>query len=356
MYLKTFEMAFLEMVRHLRADLGTSLDLVEGSDASSLVEAVAFQVADLSERQERSILDAIPESTFAAFGFAALLPKQASGTLSFYTPVPAADVILIPAGSEAYSDDDLVFMTTQDAWIAPSQTSVLVPAVAQAGGAAGNIPALTIKRMGSGILGIQGVNNPAPFTGGTDGETLEAQTARFAAFWQSLNRSNKSGLRGAVLGASADGEQAADTLILDSDDDANIPPAYCVVCAYRYGTVSAALQAQIRQAVELARAGGIVVQFEWTNGTPVNIEVNVNCPDLTQQTSALANVEQAVRAYFATLRYGQKASYENLITLCTTAHPAILEVKVTTPTLGDVPCSQRQHLELGSLTITAGNA
>ena len=46
------------------------------------------------------------------------------------------------------------------------------------GGAAGNVPARSIKQLLGGIAGVQAVFNPAPAEGGADGETVEAFSLR----------------------------------------------------------------------------------------------------------------------------------------------------------------------------------
>lgn len=355
-YLKTFEMALMEFVRHLAADLGVTVDLVEGSVTRSLGEGVAFQSADLSERQERSILDAIPEAVYQAFGFGLEPAVPAQGTLVFAAPVPARDVIFIPAGAEALSDTELAFRTTADAYIAPGELEVSVPAVAAEGGEAGNAPALSVVRLATGVPGVQGVSNPAPFAGGRDQESPEARAARFAAHLASLDRSGKLGVAAAVLEARAEDVGVGNVLVLDPDDDPAIPPAHLHVLAYRRGGVGAALREAVQAAARGARAGGVVVLHEWTPGRPVDVTVDVHCPDVTARLRALEAVRQAVGDYFGALTYGQKASYENLIVAAKQAHPAIREVAVVTPTGGDVPCGARERLELGTLHVTPVDA
>lgn len=355
-YLKTFDMALMEIARSLIAQLGPSVDLVEGSVIRSLAEAVAFQAADLSERQERSILAAIPDSTYTAFGFDRIPAQAASGTLHFYTAIPARDAIYVPAGAEAISDEEQVYVTTQDAYIAPGEIGVEVPAQAQWAGAAGNTGALTITRLGGGIPSVQGVANPVPFTGGADEESDDERQSRFAQYIMSLDRSNPRGLEGAVLQATAEGIHANDVLIRDSDTDPNIAPAFVHIHAYRRGGLPEPLQYAIRKAVNLARAGGVIPLFIWTPGTPVDLTIVAVCPDLTAQLQATEAVRQATSNYFAALRYGQKASYENLITRATTAHASITEVSVVTPTGTDVFCAPTEHLELGQLTVSVVSA
>ncbi|MCD0168087.1 baseplate J/gp47 family protein [Deinococcus sp. 23YEL01] len=355
-YLKTFETALVEMARHLTADLGGSVDLVEGSVLLALAEAVAFQAADLSERQERSITDAIPDAVFAAFGFDLQAAVSAQGTLTFAAPVPARDVLFIPVGSEAISDDDQTFRTTQDAYITPGQVQVDVPAVAVAPGAAGNVGAFNVIRLATGIPGVQSVTNAAPFTGGCDEEDRAARALRFAQRLAELDSSNKLGVQGAALLAQAEDEAGAisctNALVHDRDDDTGILPGYVVVHAYRRGGIPAELRGAVEAQVRAARAAGIVALHQWTTGTPVGVTVRLDVPDTRQAARAKAAVEAAVGAYFAALTYGSKASFENLITLATTAHPAIREVTLTSPG-ADVLAAPTTRLELGTLTVTA---
>ncbi|PIG96875.1 baseplate J/gp47 family protein [Deinococcus sp. UR1] len=355
-YLKTFEAALVELARHLTADLGVSVDLVEGSVLLALAEAVAFQAADLSERQERSIMDAIPDAVFAAFGFELRPATAAQGSLTFTAPVPAGDVLFVPAGAEAISEDDQTFRTTQDAYITPGQVQVTVPAVAVDAGTAGNVGAFTVIRLATGIPGIQAVTNTAPFTGGTDEEDRDERAARFAQYLAELDRSGKLGVQAAALLAQAGTSDGAisctNALVQDRDDTDAIPPGYVIVHAYRQGGVPAALRADVQAQVRAARAAGIVVMHEWTNGTPVNVTVQLDVPSAQQRPAAKAAAEAAVGAYFGALTYGRKASFENLIALITGAHPSIQEVTLLSPG-GDVTAAPTARLELGTLTVTA---
>lgn len=356
-YLKTFEVALLEIARHLTADLGASVDLIEGSILRSLSEAVAFQAADLSERQERSISDAIPDAVFSAFGFDLLPALYATGTLTLSAPVPARDVIFIPAGAEAISvsdgDDEVTYRTTADAFIVPGALTVDVPAVATTPGQAGNAPAFSVIRLATGVPGVQSVTNAAPFTGGRDEENREARAVRFALHLAQLDRSGKVGQVGAILAAeTSDGATCQNALVLDHDDDPNIPPGLMEVHAYRRGGAAPALQDAVRAGVRATRAGGIVPRFTWTLGTPVAVRVMLDVPEAAQREQAKAQAQQAVAAYFDARTYGSKVSFENLIALLTDAHPGIREVTLLSPA-ADVPAGMRERLELGTLEVTA---
>ena len=347
-YLKDFDSALLELARSLRADLGSDVDLVRGGLLRSLIEAVAFQSADLSERQERSILEAIPEAVYAAFGFARLSAVPAQGTLLFSAPIPAGDVLYVPAGAEAISDDDQSFVTTVDAYILPGQLSVQVPAVAQVGGAGGNVQAYSVIRLGTGLPGIQSVSNPAPFLKGADEESAAEQQARFVAYLFALDRSNKLGVTASALATSAGAVQARNVLVLDYNDDPRISPGSMQVHAYRRGGLGAPLKAAIVSAVDSARSAGIYPIHTETAGVPVAVSIGV-----AGAAAARPAVEAAVGAYFDSLSYGQKASYENLIYTATRSHPSITEVKLYAPA-ADVLATSTQRLELGVLSVLDG--
>lgn len=354
-YLKTFDQALMDMARHLRADLGMDIDLIEGSVTRSLLEAVAFQVADLSERQERSILESIPEAVFSAFGFARLPAQPARGLLVFSAPVPVNDVVYIPAGAEAISDDDQIFVTIADAYLTAGQTYVTIPAQAKEGGAAGNIQALSITRLGFGLPGVSSVSNPQPFAGGQDAETVDAQRSRFLSWLSGLDQSDLTGLRSQLLqvtGPDAGGGLVSltDALIADADTDEDIYPGTFQVHIYRLGGIPAGLLAAVKKRLGQVRAGGCIPKLIITNPRLVDVNIHVN-----GSAYAVPRVQAAVDAYFLGLGYGQKLSYENLITVATNADPSITEVKVLSPT-DDVIVGPYEHLAAGVIGVALGDA
>lgn len=352
-YLKTYDAALAEIIAFLQVELGTQIiDITEGSVIRSLAEAVAFQVADLSERQERSILEAIPESTFRAFGFAKKTAQKATGTVDFYAPVPARHNIHIPKGTEVIAAGEQSFVTTVDGNISTGQIKTSVAAVAVEGGIAGNVPARAITRLGTGVTGVSRLVNPAPFSGGTDDETLAEQQKRFAAYLATLDRSGKAGLTSVAFEVTEQNERLDSVRILDRNDTDDIPAGMFQLLGYRRGGVSEALKKRVQERIHRYRAAGVYPYFTWVEGTPVNVRIEADCRDPLEVGYALERIKQVVAAYFAALDFGQKISYENVITIATTAHKSIFEVKLVEPS-ADVFADIRQRYELGTIEVTA---
>lgn len=346
---KTYEQALAEIIRVLSA-LEPEADFVEGSKYLSLAQAIAFQAADLSERQEASVTAAIPEAVYAAFGFARRVAANATGSLSFQAPGLSPVPVFIPAGTEASTPDGLTYVTLDDATLNVGEASVTVPAAAAAPGAGSNVTSARVTRLGSGIPGVQGVTNPVPFAGGTPGESDDDQQARFSRWLDTLDGSSIAGLTQAALNVTLPGEGAVgEVLIVDGSTDAGILPGRFRVYLYRQGGVSAALTAAIGAIIDLRRAAGCIPTVTAVPGTPVAMGVSLR----VRQLGTVIYARAAINAYFSLLKFGEKVSRENLITALTTAHPDILEVTLNTPT-DDVFCTAYAHLEPGAVVITEG--
>jgi hypothetical protein len=345
---KTYEQALAEAIRVLSGLLNNQVDFIEGSKALSLAEAVAFQAADLSERQEQSITDAVPEAIFSAFGFARQQATLSTGALTFSAPGASPVPVFIPAGTEARSDGGALFVTLQDVTLSTGQTSINAPAVASVAGIAGNIPSGAVTRLTSGVPGIQGVSNLVPFSGGAAAETLDQQRTRFTVWLDTLDQSSLVGLTNAARSVVIPGIGSVDeVLTVDGNIDATIPAGNFKMFLYRQGGVPVDLITAITAAVEARRAAGCIPTVQAVAGTPVGITASfsVRSPGVTAYARAALDV------YFGSLKFGEKASRENLITVLTTCHPAILEVTLTDPA-ADVPCTMYAHLEPGAVALS----
>lgn len=345
---KTYEQALAEIIRVLTVRFDLSADFIEGSKLYSLAEAMAFQVADLSDRQEASINAAIPEAVYAAFGFARHEAVAAAGSLTFTAPGPSLVPVLIPAGTEAARDDGTVYVTLSEASLDIGERSVTVTAAALTPGATSNTPSATVTRLLTPPPGIQGVTNTLPFVGGKDAETPAEQQARFTQWLDLLDESNITGLTRAVLDVVVPGIGSLhEALVVDGKTDASIPPGVFHAYLYRAGGVPDALKAAAEGVIELRRAAGCIPSVQVVTGTPTPIVADLTVRSLGTVPSARAMLE----VYFQTLRFGEKASRENLISTLKNAHPDVLEVTLTSPA-EDVPCPAYAHLELGEATLT----
>lgn len=117
----------------------------------------------------------------------------------------------IPSGTRAKTGDGKVFVTTAATTITPSspqqiaghgigRDSTPVAAVAETGGAAGNVAALTIVKFLSKPAGVDEVTNPTAFTGGLDKETDDSFRSRIYAYLASLSRSTVNAIEAALAG------------------------------------------------------------------------------------------------------------------------------------------------------------
>lgn len=353
---KTFEQALAEQLRAVAAAPAWAgqFDLTEGGKVYSILEAVAFQVADLSDRQEDSITKAIPEAVYAAFGFARRDAVAAAGALTFTAPAPAPVPAFIPAGSEVTRDDGITYVTLDDATIEIGQISVTVTAACATSGDVGNTGAGSVTRMTAAPPGVQRAANTLPFTGGRDAETSDEQRARFASWVDSLDQSSIPGLTSAALSVTVPGVGAlSEVLIVDGETDPTIPAGRFTAYLYRAGGVPAALLSAVTAVLDTRRAAGCLPTVTPVAGTPVPVTAALT----VRQLGTTMHARAALDVYFSTLKFGQKASFENLIAALKTAHPDIVEVTLTAPG-ADVPCGPYAHLELGAVTLaeTVGRA
>lgn len=345
---KSYDEALAELALAYWGALGLEPDLVEGSVERSLLESIAFQVSDLSKRFDRSLQAAIPEAVFAAVGFPRIPAVASTVTLRFNTATPSGSAIIVPVGTRAATTDGVEFATTSDATIEAGATFTQVQARAVTPGAAGNVPAGSITRLASNVPMISGVANVLAATGGLDAETLEAQRARFGTYLIRLDRSTAPALMLALLEASTPtGERLDQVLVIDGQDDEDIPPGVFLVYPYKLGGISLALAEALNATALANRAAGVKVELAEVETTAVNVTAEV----ITDRSGAREAAEQAARDYMHNLRVGQKASRENLITVLTIAHPGISEVTLTTPA-ADVMADSYEKLELGTLTVT----
>ena len=120
----------------------------------------------------------------------------ATGNLSFSRLSALPIAILIPAGSIASCPNHdgvaVYFVTTEDVTLPAGELAVEALSQAMNAGVDGNVPANTITGIVSVPSGIQFVNNPLPFTGGTDEESDDDLRKRYIYAVQIPGRATKS--------------------------------------------------------------------------------------------------------------------------------------------------------------------
>ena len=139
-----------------------------------------------------------------------LAAGPASGSVVFSTNSPGGSVT-IPVGTQVATADGLTFTTTAPGSISPTsaiqvaghiagQDSDVIPIVARAAGAAGNVPTGSLTSLPQRPAGVDTAINLAPTQFGRNQESDDALRARVRGYAASLARSTPAAIEGAVLG------------------------------------------------------------------------------------------------------------------------------------------------------------
>ncbi len=183
---KTFDQIVTELIQYVAANDPSVTAFTVGSRARTLLEAVAQQLADLSQTIDVSIAGSAQDAVFSAFNFPALPPQYASGVAVFTGNVGAT----FPTGglvstTPSSTSPTLLFQALAPIVIGSGGTgSGLVQATTA--GPQWNIQPGQLTTITSLASGITNVTNTSAFTGGAYAETPTQQSLRFAAYIQSL--------------------------------------------------------------------------------------------------------------------------------------------------------------------------
>lgn len=180
------------------SDIGIRLKVLAGEIYSACTQAdfLKRQVFPQTAQGEYLDLHAAQRgiSRKAAVSAAGALTFTRSTPLSYDAPVPVGTVCATPGAQGTR------YVTLADAALAAGELSVSVPAQAEQGGRGSNTAANTVTQLVTPPSGIEGVNNPLPFTGGEDGEGDEALRGRIVQSWSAIpNGTNAAFYRDFVL-------------------------------------------------------------------------------------------------------------------------------------------------------------
>ncbi len=346
---RRWEQTVLDMINWMQANPDAAdgvlpTDLYPGSLERSHLEAVAMILEEYDVRTLQAIQWAVAESAFTAFGFSRLPAQSASGGVVFQAVVAPTATLVIPTGTKVIASDGQQFVSTADATIpAGSLVSGLTTVSAVVPGVAGNIAAGAINQLAYSISGVDAVQNPAPFSGGTDIETDDARLARFQRFIATLQRGTASALEFAAMSTGLlVSARAVEPFLLPSPP-AGTPYAGLVWLVVDDGTGSGVLTSTVQTAVSNAvfgytatngtkvpgwKAAGVQVQILPVAPVPVKVRgtIRVTPYGVARWSSIQANLAAAVQTYFASLQVQDSVSYSNLLVALAGADPDILEV------------------------------
>lgn len=346
---KTFDESVIDMLRWYWYRTGTPPDSVEGSVLRTVFEAVGFVNEQLSHAYDQALLDAIPEATFAAFGYQRHPSQRARVTLVFSRTVPVAERYPIPRGTQVRTASGVHFETVQAAELVPGALTVEVPAQAVLAGKLGNTPAGTITQMVNLLPGVERVINPHAAEGGEDEESLSDQAARFSRYLATLAKGTIPALQAAALGVQLpSGERATQVKVVDTYLEPAVPLGMCRVYLYRPGGVSQALKREVEVVLEREqRPVGVVLTVLEIAPRPVSLAVTVHAPS----TLVLNAVEEAAYRFFGGLAIGEDVDFNRLIWALTDADPEVYKVEITAPRT-HVTVGPYERAELASLTLS----
>ncbi len=376
-------------------------DFRVGSKTRTLYEAFAIVLEDFYDKTFKGIKAAIQQNIYTALGFSALPAVNATGTMRFYAqnPPPQSQPFYIPAGTQVQAAPTstvgpITFQTTQDAYIYYNNSTetgnvtvgstsltgwyyVDIPVVCTQSGTIGNVGSNQIQTLVGAPTGIGAVNNGTAFTSGQDAESLSQQKARFQLFWKSRTRGTPDSIEyGASTAVVMDPsntyvqERVVSAIVVDGSG------SFDVYLWNGVGTASATLLANATQIITgYTDANGNRVWgykpagITFTSGNMHSVDViTVNLAmtvtplsgyGITDADQTAGNIDlrpaiqNAVSAYFASLKPGQTAIWSALESAIKQI-PGVYDVQITSPTGNTTATSTQMLVPSGSITYTKG--
>ncbi len=336
------------------------VDVTVGSITRALIEANAslllwlqgLLLGILVKTRAATSEGADLDSWMADFGLTRLPAQKAAGVVTF-SRFTQGSTVAIPAGTTVQTSDRAwQFVTTADASMAPTQTSVQVPVQAVVAGAGGNAAAGGVTMLVGSLPGVDTVSNAAAFVGGLDGESDAAFRARFVTWVNGLSKAT-----GSAIGAAISAVRPGLTYTITENvtyAGTSQPGHFFIVVDDGTGSPSAQLLDSVRAAVDASRPltssfavfAPIVVQ--------ANVAVIVTVGQGYDPASVRAAVSAALVSFLNSLALGQALPYTRLSQVIYGASPGV--VNATTLTLNggaaDLNPNSRQVIKAGVITVS----
>ena len=328
--MKTVDEIFQEMLTCFGAKTGVELEA--GCDLAVRLYAAAAQVYALYVQADWVARQAFPQTAEGDYldlhaQLRSLQRKAATyavGTLRFTAGEVSETDRAIPLGTVCMTAGLVRFETTQAAVLKGGDTQVDVPAQALLAGSAGNISANTITAMAVAPVGIQSCSNPAPFLGGSDGETDEELRARILDTFQRLpNGANAAFYEQGALSF----DQVAAASVLPRNRGVGTVD---VVIATGSGQPDEDLLEELEAYFQVRREIAVDVQVLAPESVSLTLSVQVKAKDGWDSTAVCTEVKNMIQAWFSGERLGQDvllAQLGNLIFSC----DGVANYKIVTP-------------------------
>jgi uncharacterized phage protein gp47/JayE len=339
-------------------------DLVVGSKLRTKFEALAVEMEEQDYQFYAAVKKAIPVAVYQAFSFALLPATKAAGAVVFTANPGSGNDIVIPAGTRVATtgttaNPEKIYVTTDAGTILAGQATVSINAACTSAGTTGNTGAATITVIKTTIPGVTAVSNPVTFTNGTERETESSRRERFATYVLNLSRATDSAIEyGATTARLSVGGVVTEQVVSAKTILTGQAIADCII--YNgVGTASEGLIAEAQKiidgytddnGVKIAgyKAAGVVVTA--VSATPVEQDVTIATTQAASASGVADAIEEAVLAYFSTLKVGDSLIWAELVQLAM-AVDGVTNCEVSVPTV-DVDVTDRQVLIPGTITVT----
>jgi Baseplate J-like protein len=373
---KTFTQVIEDFAAAVQATASGLVDLSVGAILRALGEAQAavalwlqaeiifvLSVTRLATSQG-SWVDSFIADFFDPSVFARLGAQPSVGEAVFARFTASGQVVVRVGSTAATADGSQKFVVTLDTTngaynaglggyvMANTVASVTVPAQALTSGSASNVLPDTINTITSPITGVDTVNNPSAFVGGTDPETTLSLLKRFVSQILSLRQATVA----AVLNAAGKPRTGLSLLNVEgvNPDNSVHKGFFYVVVDDGTGFPSSDLRNAVTAQVNATRADGI----EFAVIAPTVITANVLFGiDSTMMAPAADETaaENAVMAYINALPIGATLILTRLIQVAYDSSPTIANIIGLTINGGtsDVAAAVPHVVKAGTVTATA---
>ena len=349
--MKTVDEIFEEMLACFGEKTGVELEA--GCDLAVRLYAAAAQVYALYVQADWVARQAFPQTAEGTYldlhaQLRSLERKEATravGTLRFTAGEASENDRAIPLGTVCMTAGLVRFETTQAAVLTAGATQVDVPAQALLAGSAGNVAAGAVVSMAVAPVGIERCSNPAPFLGGSDGESDQELRARVMDTFQRL----PNGANAAFYeqGALSFDQVAAASVLPRSRGVGTVD----VVVATGSGQPDEELLEELEEYFQARREIAVDVQVRAPEEVSLTLSVQVRAREGWDSSQVCTGVKNTLQAWFSGERLGQDillAQLGDLIYGC----EGVVNYKILSPA-ADVSLDADQLPVLTSVSVEA---
>jgi len=342
--IKSFTTLVRDQATAVQAKANSLIDFTIGSVLRSIVESnggvglwlqsLILQVLALTRAATSSGSDL--DTWMADYGLTRLASTAAVGNVTYsrFTPTTSA---MIPIGSRVQTSDfTQTFVVTVDTsnpaysssvggYIIPATvSSVTVSVAAQAASTGGNVQANTVSVILDAVIGVDTVNNPLAFSGGTDGESDGAFRVRFVNYLASLARGTVAAIKFAISNVQLG---IKSSIIENVDHDLNIQRGnLTIIVDDGSGSPSNTLLSAVYRAVDAYRAAGITFGVFGPTIITANVSAIIGVATGYDEAAVKGAVGQVVTNYINTIEIGGTLSYTRLAQIIYDASPGVSSV------------------------------